>query len=183
MISSACAIAIERYSQNRFWLHLSLDVARCSDSTSLHLAMYYIYIYMSIAKSIRLSTFIGLDLSTHSRVVEVCFTPLHLVCIVLGDVRFGCSWSTMETCFIKLSVLELIWRAHEVWRSLATDYEEYWWCLHTMQLSVHWPCSMILCGLPIFVWVAFIPSYFHFVVIPPTVHSRMFACKNISRLD
>ena len=52
-------------------------------------------------------------------------------------------WSSLCT------VLELIWRPHEVWRSVAIDSAESWRPLRTMHLSIRWPRSVILHGLPL----------------------------------
>jgi len=80
-------------------------------------------------------------------------------------------------------VLELIWRPHEVWQSVAIDSAESWRPLRTMHLSIHWPLSVILCGLPLRGCVAVVPNRFHFVIIPLTVDCRIFRWEEISRLD
>ena len=84
-------------------------------------------------------------------------------------------WSSLRT------VLELIWRPHEVWRSVVIDSAESWRPLHTMSLGIHWPSSVILCGLH--GWVAVIPNHFHFVIMPLTVDCGIFRREEISRLD
>ena len=57
-----------------------------------------------------------------------------------------------------LYTLELIWRPHEVWRSVAIDSAERWRALRTMRLSICWPHSVILLDLPRRGWVAVIPN-------------------------
>ena len=86
-------------------------------------------------------------------------------------------WSSLRT------VLELIWRPHEVWRSVAIDSAESWRLLSTMRLSIRWPRSIILRGLPLCGWVAVVPNHFHFVIIPLTVDCGIFRSEEISRLD
>ena len=86
-------------------------------------------------------------------------------------------WSSLRT------VLELIWRPHEVWRSVAIDSAESWRPLCTMCLSIRWPLSVILRGLPLHGWVAVIPNRFHFVIIPLTVDCGIFRSEEISQLD
>ena len=68
-------------------------------------------------------------------------------------------WSSLR------AVLELIW-PHEVWRSVAIDSAESWRPQRTMHLSIHWPRSVILRGLPLGGQVAVVPNHFHFVIIP-----------------
>ena len=108
-----------------------------------------------------------------------------MLCIALADVWLGCSCSAMETHSMKLSThcYELIWRPHEVWRSVAIDSAESWRPLCTMHNSIHWPCSVILRGLPLHGWAAVIPNRFHFVIIPLTVDCGIFRSEEISRLD
>ena len=86
-------------------------------------------------------------------------------------------WSSLHT------VPELIWRPHEVWRSVASDSAESWRPLRTMRLSIRWPCSVILLDLPLRGWVAVIHSHFHFVIIPLTVDCGIFRIEEISQLE
>ena len=86
-------------------------------------------------------------------------------------------WSSLH------AVLELNWGPHEVWNSVATDSAESWRPLRTMCLSIRWPCSIILRGLPLCGWVAVIPIHLHFVIIPLTVDCGIFRSEEISRLD
>ena len=86
-------------------------------------------------------------------------------------------WSSLRT------VLELIWRPNEVWRSVVIDSAESWQPLRTTCLSIHWSCSVILCDLPCRDWVSVIPNHFHFVIIPLTVDCGIFRSKEISQLD
>ena len=81
------------------------------------------------------------------------------------------------------TLLELIWRPHEVWRSVVIDSAESWRPLLTKRLSICWPRSVILRGLPLHGWVAVVPNRFHFVIIPLTVDCGIFRSKEISRLD
>ena len=85
-------------------------------------------------------------------------------------------WSSLHT------VLELIWRPREVWRSVVIDSSESWRPLCTMHLSIRWLHSVILGGLPLG-WVTVIPNRFHFVIIPMTVDCGIFRSEEISRLD
>lgn len=50
--------------------------------------------------------------------------------IAPSDVYLGCSCSVVQTCSLKLSVVELIRRASEVWRYL-----------YATLLSTGWPCA------------------------------------------
>ena len=86
-------------------------------------------------------------------------------------------WSSLRT------VLELIWRPHKVWRSVAIDSAESWRPLGTMRLSIRWPRSVILCGRPLRGWVAVVPNCSHFVVIPLEVDCGIFSSEEILRLD
>ena len=52
-----------------------------------------------------------------------------------------------------------------------------------MRLSICWPRSIILRGLPLGGWVAVVPDRFHFVIIPLTVDCGIFRSEDISRLD
>ena len=64
---------------------------------------------------------------------------------------FGCSCSAMETHSMKLST-DCSWanqKPHEVWKSVAIDFAESWQPLRTMRLSIRWPRSIILRGLPL----------------------------------
>ena len=118
--------------------------------------------------------------------MAACFTPLHLtLCIALADVWLYAAvrpWKPIPWSSL-LTVLELIWRPYEVWRSVAINSAESWQPLRTMHLSICWPRSIILRGLPLSGWVAVIPNRFHFVIIPLTVDCGMFRSEDISRLD
>ena len=81
------------------------------------------------------------------------------------------------------TVLALIWRSHEVWRPVAIDSAESRRHLRTVCLSIRWPRSSVLHGLPLRSWVTVIPNCFHFVIIPLTVDSGIFRSEQISRLD
>lgn len=54
---------------------------------------------------------------------------------------------------------ELVWRPHDVCRSVAIDSLESCWPLCSMCLTIRRPCTGILCG----------PNLFHFVIIQLTV--------------
>ena len=55
--------------------------------------------------------------------------------------------------------------------------------MRTMHLSIRWPRSIILRGLPLCGWVAIVPNCFHFVIIPLTVDCGIFRRDEISWLD
>ena len=57
------------------------------------------------------------------------------------------------------------------------------WPLRSMRLSIHWPHSVILRGLPLCGWIAVVPNCFHFVIISLTVDCGIFRSEEISRLD
>ena len=117
--------------------------------------------------------------------VAACLTLLHsTLCIALADVWLGCSCSAMKTHFIKLYTYGS-WanlKAHEVWRSVVIDPAKIWRPLHTMCLSIHWPCSVISPGLPLCGWVAIVPNHFHFVIIPPTIDCEIFRSEENTHL-
>ena len=95
-----------------------------------------------------------------------------------------CTWGWKPIPWSSLcTVLGLIWRPHEVWRFVAIDSAESWRPLHTMRLSIRWPHSVILSGLPLRDWVDVIPNHFPFVIIPLTVDCGIFSSEEISRLD
>ena len=94
-------------------------------------------------------------------------------------------WSSLRT------VLELIWRPHKVWRSVATESRQP---LRTVRLSIRWPrsdpaltplwpCSVILRGRPLCGWAAVVPNRFHSVIIPLTADCGIFSSEEMSRLD
>ena len=85
-------------------------------------------------------------------------------------------WSSLRT------VIELIWRPHDVWRSVAIDSAESCRPLHTMRIRIRWPLSVILHGLPLRGWVAVVPNHFHFIMIPLTTDCGIFRSMEISRL-
>ena len=60
--------------------------------------------------------------------------------------------------------LDLIWRPYEDWRCVAIDSAESYRPLRTMRLSIGWPHSIILCGLPPRGWDAVVPNRCHFVI-------------------
>ena len=86
-------------------------------------------------------------------------------------------WSSLPT------VLELIWRPHEVWRSVSTDSAESWRPLRTLHFSIHCARSIILRCLALRGWVAVVSNCLHFVIIPLTIDCGIFRSKEISRLD
>ena len=64
-------------------------------------------------------------------------------------------WSSLSTG------LELTWRPHEVWRSVAHYSAESCRPLCTMCLSIGWPCTIILRGLPLHGRIAVVPNRYH----------------------
>ena len=86
-------------------------------------------------------------------------------------------WSSLST------VLELIWGPRGDWRSVVIDSTESLWPLRTMRLSIHWPRSIILRGLPLCGKVAVIPNRLHFVIVPLIVDCGIFRSEEISWLD
>lgn len=109
--------------------------------------------------------------------VAVCLAPLHpTLFIALGDVRPGCSCSSMETYSMKPSmhILELIWRSHKIWRYVSTDSVESW-LLCTVCLSMCWPRSD-------FMWPV-VYNCLHFAIIPLTIDSGIFSREEISQMD
>jgi len=83
-------------------------------------------------------------------------------------------WSSLWT------VLELIWRPREVWRSVAIDSAESW---RPLRLSIRWPRSVILRGRPLPGWAAVVPNRFHFVMTPLTADCGIFSSEEMSQLD
>ena len=105
---------------------------------------------------------------------------LHLVMYGLDAAALSwkpIQWSSLST------VLELIWRPHEVWRSVVIDSAESWRPLRTMRISIRWPRSVSLRGLPLRGRVAVVPKHFHFLIIQLTVDCGIFRNEEISWLD
>ena len=75
-------------------------------------------------------------------------------------------WSSLRT------ILELVIDSAESWRPL-----------RTLRLSILWPRSIILRGLPLRGWVAVVPNCLYFVIIQLTVDCGIFRSEEISQLD
>ena len=97
---------------------------------------------------------------------------LHLV--MYGLAAAARPWKPIPWSSLR-SVPELIWRPHEVWRSVAIDSAESRRPLRTMRLSIRWPRSVILRGRPLRGWAAVGPNRFHSVIIPLTADWGIFS--------
>ena len=119
---------------------------------------------------------------TENRALHHCIRCFALYLLIYALDAAAWPWKPISLSFLR-TALELIWRPHEVCRSVAIDSAESCRPLHTMHLSIYWPHSVIFCGIPLCGWVAVVPNHFHFVIIPLTADCGIFRSEEISRLD
>lgn len=78
------------------------------------------------------------------------------------------------------NVFVLILMPEKIYTSAVTESALRWRILSTMRLSHRRPCTVTLCGLPLYGWVAVVAKWFHFSLIPLTVNSEMTRREDIS---